>query len=500
MPSLQNIKKRLHFKKSNQKYLVIGVIAIGGVIALLAANAATFSIIVEPENGTKTNVSTVPSDSSGGKAIQFGGGTSAGSCGKRLTTYNYIVPFGNAVWNQPVCNLPRYARSADYATRFIEWSNVNDGNPALDYMDGDLAANPGFPGSPTITDPDGLFSLFSREVYYASDATMETKVATVLYPSNLDGSRKNSDPYLPKAGYVSKHPDATMPWNPAWKTGMGGDNEIFILDDRPGKNNEMYTIWGYKAGNCVLDALFFPNRVCASQLNISRDHFGNKINYKTHEGYVSDRGVGLSYYATLTTPEEVAAGEIRHALGISIPNTSFGAICTKQQLGTSAEGNTCGTAVAPASKFEWGGNPSIEMLKDEPYKSLYTISKTIPEGMRFALDITDSQIESWIASNTKLKNDSNRAKSARIFAKALRDYGMIVVDTNGAHPGIQMVGGVNPDHRAAWTSVSMGPEYGSDLLDGLINKNNLYVVEPPTLTCADGTQSKNFCEWISAKY
>ena len=497
-------QKLLKYLKSSNKRQLSPIISIGlfgiiGLLLLIATKASPFTASLEAENGVKNNVSVKSgSGTSGGSAIAFGGNTGPVSCGKKVQNYTYQVPFGNAVWNQPVCNLARYSKSADYANRFIEWGHKNDGSPSADYLNGYLIATPGFPGTPTITDPEGLAGLFSREVYYASKATMQKKVSSIVYPSNLDGVQWNDNESLPKPGHLSRHPETTIPWNPSWKTGMGGDNEIFIIDDRPGKNNQIYTIWGYNVGGCVGESILYPDRVCGMSINISRDHWGNPINIMSHEGYVSERGVGLSYYATLTTPDEVQAGEIRHALGISIPNTSYGQICTKQQLGTDAEGKTCGTAVAPASKFEWGGTTSL--IKDEPYKSIYTIDKTIPEGMRFAIDITDAQIESWINSRNTLKNNPRRAETARIFARALRDYGMIVVDTNGARPDIQMVGGVNPDNRTKWTNLAMGPDSGTDLLEGLINKNNLYVVTPPTLTCADNTTSQNYCKWTKAQY
>lgn len=503
MSSLYLIKEKIKsvFKKidkPNPKLLIIGSFAIIGLFTLMISRAAPSSVSLEPENGSRNNVSTKPNNAaSGGSSIVFGGNNQ--SCGKKVSNYSYKVPFGNAVWNQPVCGLARYSKSADYANRLLEWGHVNDGSPEADSRNGSVGAGAGFPKTPTIIDPDGLAGLFSREVYYASEATTEKRVSSILYTSNLDGVNWNSDEIFPRPGYKSKHPDAKIPWNPAWKTGMGGDNEIFILDDRPGKVGQIYTIWGYNVGGCVADAIFFPDRVCGMSVNISRDHYGNPINYWTHEGYVGERGVGLSYYATLTTPEEVAAGEIRHALGITIPNTSFGPICTKQQLGTSAEGKTCGTAVAPASKFEWGGHTTTPFL-EEPYKSIYTLDKTIPEGMRFSIDITDEQIESWINSKDTLRNNSRRANTARVFAKAIRDYGMIVVDTGGAGTGIQMVGGVNPTHRAKWVELGIGPEHRDDLLAGLVNKNNLYVVDPPTLTCEDGSTSKNYCAWTKASY
>jgi hypothetical protein len=429
--------------------------------------------------------------------------TANASCGATVTPYNYLVPFGQAVWNQPVCNLAKYSKSSDYANRFIDWAHMNDGVNTLDQYDGIIGVSPGFPENPTLFDPDGLANLFTREVYLASKATSEKQVMITASgasePSNLDGIKYNSTPNIARPGYESNLPEAKIPWNSNWKTGMGGDNEIIIIDDRPGiTEGRIYTIWGYNAGGCML---YSGGRVCGMSIKIGRGHDGNIIDYRTHEGYVSERGVGLSYYATLTTPDEVLAGEIRHALGISIPNTSFGPICTSQQLGTNAEGNSCGTALAPASKFEHGGLTVESNYMSEPFKSTYTLNRRIPEGMRFSINLTYEQIDAWVASRSDLQNNPRRAETAKIFARAIRDYGMIVVDTNGSRPDVQMVGGVNPDNAAKWKSLALGPDLGgNDLLKGLINRSNLYVVEPPTVQCADGTTSKNYCKWLSASY
>lgn len=416
-------------------------------------------------------------------------------CGATVSNYNYRVPFGNAVWNQPVCNLPRYSQSADYAKRFVEWSNINDGTEAGRRLHGRIGVGIGLP-QPALFDPEGLTGNFSRNVYYASDATTVTKVQTSPYDSNLDGNLAYGDPKL-------QFPDSTIPWNPNWRTGEGGDNEIVILDNRPGPTEgRMYTIAGYKRGLAAITQcgpFFREERICGYAIAVARDLKGNYIDYRTYEGFNDERGVGLAMYATLVTPEEVKAGEIRHAMGVAIPNTSFGPVCTKQQLGTAAEGKTCGTAVAPATKFEWANAPKPPVMP-EPYKSMYGIDKSIPEGMRFAITSTDAQIDEWIKSQPRFNNDPKKASTAKIFARALRDYGMIVADTSGAGAGIQVSGAVNPVARQQWADLGLDSGYNDDLLHGLVTKDNLYVVEPPTVTCIDGSKSKHFCRWSSATY
>lgn len=486
-----------------QRVVIMVVLVVVGLATVLATRAATSSTSIESEAGTRSaKVSlVVNSGASAGSAIKFS--SNAVACGKRVQNYTYQVPFGNAVWNQPVCNMPVYAKFTDYANRFYSWSSVNDGTtPANDTRTyGYLGADIGLP-KPTFTDPEGLSGLFSRNVYYASTANTTTLVQASATQSNLDGI-KYDDGQTPDAyRYL---PNTSIPWNSSWRTGEGGDNEIVLLDDRPGPTQgRIYTIAGYKRDLAAITQCgpFLRDRICTYTVKVGRDLSGNIVDYRTYEGFLDSRGVGLSMYATFTTPEEVMAGEIRHALGMSIPNTATGPICTAAQLGTTAEGKTCGTALAPASKFEWGGVNSSAERKNIPdaFNSIYTQDKMIPEGMRFAINITDAQIETWIQSQAKFNNDTKKANTARIFARALRDYGVMVVDTNGAKGQLQLAGAANPTARQQWASVGMDSEDDELILEGLITKTNLYVVEPPSQTCSNGSVSKYFCQWTSAKY
>lgn len=422
--------------------------------------------------------------------------TATAACGARVQNYTYKVPFGKAIWNQPICSLPRHPRSADYAERLYKWANLNDGVlPGATTRWGKVGSAPSFPDPPTLLDPEGLNNNWSRNVYFASEATTTVQVQSAVYDSNLD--------LVPYGDPRRNLPDARIPWNPAWRTGAAGDNEIVILDDT---NGRIYGISGYKWDLAAITQCgpFFRDRICAYHVDVGRDFNDNYVDYRTYEGFISNRGVGLSYYATLVTAEEIKAGEIRHAMGVGTVNTALGAICTKAQQGTSAEGNLCGTAVAPASKFEWGGAPTLQNrcggIIPNNLNALYTQDKLIPEGMLFGLNIDDAGIEAWINSRADLKNNARRAETARIFARAMRDYGIMPADTSCNGIGIQVEGAVNPRAAAIFREVGMGPEYPDNLLDGLITATNLYVVDPPTLTCQDGSKSKYFCKWTSASY
>jgi hypothetical protein len=406
----------------------------------------------------------------------------ASTCGARVQNYTYKVPFGNAVWNQPACNLPLDTQSADYASRFWNYRNGNDLSATGLAARNRTTVSFGF---------EDVRASYSRTVLNAKDANRTIQIQASVYNSNLDGT----------GALVSNLPKTSIPWNDAWVIGQAGDNEAVILNDQTGeiiylsgvkKDLEAYTQCGP----------FLRERLCTYSVQVSRDPSGQKIDYRTYEGSTGDRGSGLSFYATLTTPEEVAAGEIRHALGMAIPNTAIGPECTKSQLNTSAEGFTCGTAVAPASKFEWktvtkhsarigGITPALD--------TLYTQKALIPEGSRFKLNVDDAYVENWINSRADLKSDAKKAQTARIFARAMRDYGIIIVDTSGVS-SIQVSSALNPTAKKAWESVGINDVSDNSLLNGLISQDNIQLVAPPTNNCSNGEKSTFYCPYATSSY
>ncbi|HSA99779.1 MAG TPA: hypothetical protein VLE49_03945, partial [Anaerolineales bacterium] len=113
--------------------------------------------------------------------------------------------------------------------------------------------------------------------------------------------------------------------------------------------------------------------------------------------------------------------------------------------------------VAPATKLE---HPGTE------------IANPIPEGMRFALDVTDAQIDSWVATKP-----SAYQKLARTVARALRDYGWFVTDTSGA-AHLQFEAQASAD--ALWKAQGIDPASATvrDLLDGLMTQSRIYTIVP----------------------
>ncbi|MCI5146741.1 MAG: hypothetical protein D3923_14755, partial [Candidatus Electrothrix sp. AR3] len=214
------------------------------------------------------------------------------------------------------------------------------------------------------------FDDYTYPVYYVHDALGRFPVQTT-WETNINGK--------------------TIPWNPIWRPPDGTDAQIIILDLEQGLEWNLWqvefrdgTIWATN-GNLV-------------QVEEERGDGSNPANlWQKENGFRPSRGIGVQYLAMLVRPEEIMLGEIRHALSMPIRNTD-GALF-----------------VAPATKLEHPSYPSDQ----------------IPEGMRFALKVTDKEIDLWLASLPKEFSAVSRY-SARCIAVALRDYGWFITDTSGA--------------------------------------------------------------------
>jgi len=218
-----------------------------------------------------------------------------------------------------------------------------------------------------------------------------------------------------------------IPWNPKWQAATGSDGQVIILDPNSGREWDLWQV-----------------DVNGSKLRISN---GNLVpgSYLTKEdGFKPSRGCGISYLAMLVRPEEIAQGKIEHAL--SMPSR-----------------NTAKTFVAPATKSDGR-----------------VTQNGMPMGTRFALNITDAEIDAWVKSLPSELSDQTR-QAARIIAVALRDYGWFITDTSG---GAHLQFEDNATAKKKWQALGLGEQtigwktYPTKLLDGLITQERIYAIAP----------------------
>lgn len=264
------------------------------------------------------------------------------------------------------------------------------------------------------SDRPGNFNLsfygYTTPVYYVEDATA---TYTVQGGYNINGTK--------------------LPWNPNWTAASGSDGELILLDPATGRE---WDLWQVSVSGSTIN-VSGGSLIGAGESMSGSSGVGN---YRTKEnGWSPSRGVGIQYLAFLAQPEEVSRGAINHALcvGVRNPSKTF--------------------YVAPATKLEHPGSE---------------VSNPIPEGMRFALNITDAEIESWVATKPAAYQ-----KLARILARTVRDYGWFVTDTAGA-VGIRMEDGASAGALWKAQGIDWTSNTATNLLDGLITQDRIYALVP----------------------
>lgn len=436
------------------------------------------------------------------------------TCGKRVVNYNYKRPFGDTAINTPLCELPKWSRSDDMVNR------LSDNAYANGYL-GTKVVKPGTKSVPMtkldfkmqfgLEEGSGFANDYSIPVYKASDATQQVRVrlnsAYAVAGTNIGG-----DDWLNNSSYDW---GKTIPWNPNWRPSAGSDSQMVIIDDAKGIEIDL---WGVSRtdipsslniSGCLGDInnILFRGGydanvdLCVATAYIIKTPDKKIADYRTYEGnHPHSTGVGLQSYAGLVTPDEVQAGEIRHALKFAPTNTMFGPECPQNiDINDPAIGVSCGVALAPAGQFEKIGNTDGMDFNPvlNPGGLAFSSGKTaderragtVPEGMRFGLNITDSEINNWLDSRGYT---GRKRETARIFAVAMRDYGLIVTDSGGGGAIIQAQGGRNTETARNWRNLGIDGD-GTDLLFGLFTKDKMYVAEPATNTCGSNTTTRFWC-------
>lgn len=348
-------------------------------------------------------------------------------------------------WNQPAAVYGPSKTLQAYAQRW--WDHGGGGDK---------------PGSVNVA-----FGDWSIPTYRKADATTIAVIYQATWAQAL---------YMTDVGVA-------IPWNPKWTAGTGTDNLLSIVDDATG------TAWvlgglGQLSWNCVEPFGLGPNG--RAGFDPTNPLHLCTTGVQRHEGLftaddsvrIDGRGAGMPKLALTVRAAEVRSGAIRHALEMTITSTMFGPACTPTR-GASAPGAgvSCGYYLPPATKLE-RTNPDVGC----PTKQVVTDverAKTIPEGMRFALRITDAEIDAWL--NSRGYTGQLR-ETARIFAVALRDYGWIVAETGCFGMHIETDSAIAGDAAPIWRQLGVtgsGTYPNGDLLFGLITKERVYVVEPP---------------------
>jgi hypothetical protein len=397
-------------------------------------------------------------------------------CGARVTDYAYARAFADtAAWNTPICDLEPWVHSDAYVERFWFYSNNREADPTATDVDwGRHAINFGL-GLP-VND-------FAVPTYRIADATTTRSVR-----------QRTGWP-----GGTNLQPADTVPWNPSWRASGGSDASLIILDPDTGRE---WDLWGvvqadsngvYNDSQCWFDPDGYDasTHLCVGSAHLVESPDGAVADYRTYGGNHPSRGVQIQHYAMVTEPEEVAAGEVRHALMMGASNTMFGPVCSADAVETDAGGSTCGFALSPAGGVEWASGPwTTSALSDTEQRE-----RSIPEGIRYGLTLSDDDIETWLDD----RGYTGRLReTARIFAVALTDYGWFITDTGGTAP-FSVSGAANVQTAEKWRALGISDD-GMDLLHGLITRDRIWAVEPATNDCADGTTTHFGCPSASVHY
>ncbi|MEI6481580.1 MAG: Ig-like domain-containing protein [Candidatus Saccharibacteria bacterium] len=472
---------------------------------------------------------------------------STATCGANVAPYTYKVPFGDSPWNIPACNLPVLANdqatAVNYGKRLYNYAQA--WNASSPYWQGDAKDGNVFTymGKTGIAAQKGKvmtqFGLagdandFSTPIYYANASTAKRQIK-ICNDANCNPSNLDKNQCFDVTDLTCMVPDLAIPFDSSWRPSgdadgdpfnNAGDREMIIIDTATGYSYELWQVDIY-GGSCLAGRTFLyalagknpDSRLCVGGAITIRDKDGKQASiYGYNQGLTDSRGMGIENTAMIVTPEEVAAGEIRHALTMEIFNVMYGPDCGAQisnKIDPSIVNKACGTAVAPAGKFEWRAatdasrlgqcDVQVNQLADfntkQTFRQLLTPDKTIPEGMRFKINNTDAEIDAWIAGRADLKADPVKAKTARIFAVALRDYGVIPGDQTCYGAGITIAGAANPDAKTRWAQLGIKDASSQNLLDGLFRENNIIALDPPVSTCVDGTTTQFYCKWTKSIY
>lgn len=461
-----DIKKRFYTPRFSKRSISLIVsFALIGTLLLIISFASTSTSTIEPEDSNQktSSISSITDPSaSGGGAIRFGT-ANPGNVGVRRFFAD------DASWNRPASDFGESTTLTPYVDRFWNYAGLPStqlGGTNVDFRD------------------------YSVPIYDIAEANKNVRVFQAMWAQNQQVF-STSDLAI----------GSTIRWNDNWIPGTGNDRIMHYINQDTGENFGFWVV-GEPKEACDDHSIFppfiqdGPNTRAGYQIG-NPDHLcmaaANHTNglYTIKDGTThTERGMGIDKLALVTRAKEVRSGAIRHALELTITSTMFGEpVCANNSSTIAGAGTDCGFYLKPATRVEFATNENnrIGTRCGTNAGGGYEISvnsasraKTIPEGMRLALKITDPEIETWLNSRNY---SGEKRNTARKFAVAFRDYGAIIAETGCFGIGIETDGMQNPTTKADWEAAGIIDDGSNnpsgDLLKGLITRERLYAVNPP---------------------
>ena len=304
--------------------------------------------------------------------------------------------------------------------------------------------------------PYGADSPFNQELPDAPKLTdnssaVVSRLVGFGTPSNMTAGWAGTDHDWARPTYFSSPTDpeytihCTKDWGPCMIEGMkvripegaapagGGDGHMTVIDQTSGWEYDMWQVSRRATGGGTLN-ISYGARTTIDGDGLA-DHKSNTAN-----------AAGYGNAAGLLRPEELEAGQINHALLITVACDSDQAVFPAHHVG------------AACASGERGDAPAM--------------------GQRFQLAMSDSQIDGLSVPSWK-----------KTILRAMAHYGMIVGDTGGDSWGIQYESGVEytslgqPDKWVAVAkkfglTLSSSGAYAFNLRDGVDYGKYLRVVDP----------------------
>lgn len=375
--------------------------------------------------------------------------------------------FSGASWNRPAAELGEAVGMGDYVRRFLThaWGREPSAQRRM---------------QPKIAD-------YSVSFFDARQATTTVRLAQSTVARQI----------RPTLGNVAL--GTAIPWNPAWAQ---PDALVPILapNQLPGGTDRCAVVWNPDTGEAWemwataaphgegLDWPLAPLPLFKLFGQNGRAGFTpgdprwmvvgtcfHHANVYASDGLVDGRGMGISKLALTVRLDELEDGRIGHPLAGVFTNPMAGPAASPINSTLDPEaGRSRVFFLAPGRKAEYLA-PRVPAPENT-----YPIGDALPTGIRFALRISDAQIDAWLDA---VHGDSPLRPLARTFATALRDYGWVYAETGGYAVGIECESARVP--AAATRYRALGVRLGAsvtgtplgELLSGIWDYGTVYVVK-----------------------